>query len=62
MRIKALANGNVIEAHEDAAKILIENKIYEETDEPLTGSPPVASDNSTQPPAKTKPTKKRKAR
>ena len=36
MRIKAKANGNVIEAHEDAAKELIAAGIYEATDEPLS--------------------------
>ena len=34
MKIRALANGNVIEAHEDAAKVLIEAGIYEAYDEP----------------------------
>lgn len=47
MKIRALANGNVIEAHEDAAKILIDAKIYERVSdkEPLTASltPPVSS-------------------
>lgn len=62
MRIRALANGNVIEAHEEAAKQLIEAGIYEAAgDEPVTATlvPPVPS---TQPRVETKPTKKRKAR
>jgi hypothetical protein len=33
MKIRALANGNVIEAHEDAAKELIAAGIYEAVDE-----------------------------
>jgi len=33
VKIRALANGNVIEAHEDAAKVLIEAGIYEAYDE-----------------------------
>ena len=36
MRIRAKANGNVIEAHDDAAKELIAAGIYEATDEPLS--------------------------
>lgn len=54
MKIRALANGNVIEAHDDAAKELIAAGIYEAYDE--------TDNNSTQPPAKPKPTTKRKAR
>jgi hypothetical protein len=70
VRIKAVANGNVIEAHEDAAKILIDAGIYTAADdEPVTASltPPVPalsvpSQNSTQPTVEKKPAKKRKAR
>lgn len=54
MKIRALANGNVIEAHEDAAKELIAAGIYEAYDE--------TENNSTQPPVEKKPTKKRGAR
>ncbi len=38
MKIRALANGNVIEADEEAAKQLIDAKIYEAVvdDEPLS--------------------------
>ena len=45
MKIRALTNGNVIDAHEDAAKILIEANIYERVSdkEKLTSelTPPV---------------------
>lgn len=53
MKIKAVANGNVIEAHPDAAKQLIEAGIYEAVD----GSP---SDNSVQPETETKKTTRRR--
>lgn len=51
MKIKAKANGNVIDAHEDAAKELIAAGIYEETNEPLTSTltPPIPPSNTTQP-------------
>lgn len=64
MRIRALANGNVIEAADDAAGILIAAGIYEATDEPVTATltPPVPQNNSTQPPAETKPATKRRVR
>lgn len=67
MRIRALANGNVIEADDEAAKILIDNKIYEATDEPVTASltPPIPANNSTQPASPTPrpvPAKRRKTR
>lgn len=74
MRIKAVANGNVIEADNDAANILIDAKIYEATDEPVTATltppvpvprpqaPSVPAQNSTQPTVEKKPTRKRKAR
>lgn len=61
MKIRALANGNVIHADDEAAKILIDAKIYEAVDdkEPLTASlaPPVP--NSL---AEAKPAKRRKTR
>lgn len=63
MRIRALANGNVIEASDEAAKQLIEAKIYEDAgDEPVTATltPPVPQNNSTQPPTETKPAAKRR--
>jgi len=50
MKIRALANGNVIEAHDDAAKELIAAGIYEAYEEPKEERAPVA------------PTKKRKAK
>lgn len=54
MKIKAKANGNVIEAHEDAAKELIAAGIYEETNEPLsseasTAVKPMGTDDFVQP-------------
>jgi hypothetical protein len=58
MKIRALANGNVIEAHEDAAKILIENGIYEKVDD----KEPTSAEASSPPPMAEKPAKRRKAR
>jgi hypothetical protein len=55
MRIRALANGNVIHADDEAAKQLIEAGIYEEVTDDEPASPPVA-------PVESKPTKKRNAR
>lgn len=52
MRIKAVTNGNIIDAHPDAAKQLIEAGIYEAVDE----------DPKERAPVEAKPTKKRKAR
>lgn len=59
MRIRALANGNVIEADDEAAKQLIEAKIYEDAgDEPVTATltPPVPQSK----PVETKPAAKRR--
>ncbi len=42
MKIKAKANGNVIEAHDDAAKELIAAGIYEPYDEKEEKRTPVA--------------------
>jgi hypothetical protein len=58
MKIRALANGNVIEAHDDAAKELIEAGIYEKVSdkEPLSaessqppGSSAIAAPKATVP-------------
>lgn len=42
MKIKAVANGNVIEAHDDAAKELIAAGIYEAYDEKAEKKSPTA--------------------
>lgn len=54
MKIKAIANGNVIEAHPDAAKQLIEAGIYEAVED---ADP---KGNSTAPASPTAPKKRRK--
>lgn len=53
MRIKAVANGNIIDAHPDAAKQLIEAGIYEAVDEDPKG-------NSTAPEKTEAPKRRRK--
>lgn len=67
MNIKAKANGNVIHAHDDAAKQLIDAGIYEATDEPITGSPEALKAAEKRAPVApmttdSMPTKKRKAK
>lgn len=60
MRIRALANGNVIEAHDDAAKELIEAGIYEK----VSDAEPLSSEvsNAQQVPAQSTAPKKRSPR
>lgn len=58
MKIRAVANGNVIDAHPDAAKELIEAGIYEAVDETDPQNNFTAPDTVTD----TAPKRRRKAR
>lgn len=58
MKIRALANGNVIHADDEAARILIEGGIYEKVSDEESSSTEVASP----PPMAETPAKRRKAR
>lgn len=60
MKIKAVANGNVIDAHPDAAKQLIEAGIYEAYDEKEESRAPVAPMTTGDFPQKTKRGKSKK--
>lgn len=58
MKIRALANGNVIHADDEAAKQLIEAGTYEAVDDKESTS----AEASSPPPMAEKPAKRRKAR